>query len=406
MAVKETGAPVNATTSATAQVVDTALFAAIATTSATTTTAGSSQTITVASGPGIVIGMWLTIDTGAALETVQVTAVSGTSVTAIFANAHSGTYNVVANVNRQIMSVGSPSVQAQIAEVDANNRLNTITPDITVTGQTLSASATTNNNIIANTAGFSMLAFVFAGGSTGQYRLEGSIDGTNWTALQKIIIQTGNVPYSWDPNNSSIPGSTTSSAGVYYASIMGLSSIRIRCSSTGTGSLTYSYILTNADTSVLGNYINQNVQIQQGGLSVSVQTGASDGFGTGFNGMFSLPFNLAYNGSSWDRIRKDSYANGPLWMTSGGGTLTATAAAAGTTPIKASAGRLCKVLVTTLGTAQLTFYNNASAASGTIIGIVPANTALGTIIVFDMPASLGITGDYLTNSPATTTAFW
>ena len=144
MAVIEAGAPVPATTGPTAQVVDTALFT-IATTSSTAVTAGSSQTITLASGTGLSSSMWLTVGAGATLETV-LAAISGTSATAFFANAHSGTYNVVANINRQIASIGSPSVRTQIAEVDSNNRLNSILSrpaNSTPTGVSASASSAT-----------------------------------------------------------------------------------------------------------------------------------------------------------------------------------------------------------------------------------------------------------------------
>lgn len=56
----------------------------------------------------------------------------------------------------------------------------------------------------------------------------------------------------------------------------------------------------------------------------------------------------------------------------------------------AGGGRLCKVLVTTLiGANQITFFDSLT-ATGTIIGIVPANSAVGTLITFDMPYSIGL----------------
>jgi hypothetical protein len=400
MAVVEAGAPVLATTAATAQIVDTALFSAIATTSATTTTAGSSQTITVASGTGIVVGMWLTIDAGAALETVQVTAAAGTSVTAIFANVHTGTYNVVANINRQIVSVGSPSVKTQIAEVDTVNRLNTITPDIVVTGQTLSASATTNNNVIANTAGFGTIAFEVTGGSSGNYAVEGTVDGTSW---QNLLNQNILNPQGW-----SVGGSYTgSSVSLVYYMIVGMQSVRFKCSSTGSGSFAYSYVLTNSNSpALLGMGYNSSNIVRVAGNSIVPNTPA-DALFNGQTAIQVLGYGVSYNGSSWDRNRKDTYANGPQWMTTGGGSTKYVASGGGTNVIKASAGRLVKVQVTTLGATALTFYDNASAASGNIVGIIPASMAAGGVpIAFDWPCANGITGDFLAGSPAVSIAYW
>jgi len=142
MAVVESGAPVLATTGTAAQIVDTALFAAIATTSSTTTTAGSSQTITVASGAAMSNPMWLTVDSGAATETV-LAAVSGTSVTAFFTNAHSGTYNVVANVNRQIIGIGDTQTKGNLLTIDVGGSLYSSSPiaNAVIVGKSASATS-------------------------------------------------------------------------------------------------------------------------------------------------------------------------------------------------------------------------------------------------------------------------
>lgn len=59
--------------------------------------------------------------------------------------------------------------------------------------------------------------------------------------------------------------------------------------------------------------------------------------------------------------------------------------------VKAAAGRLVKVIVTVAGSGgTLTVYDNASAASGTILYSVAGTTALGTIADLDIPAANGI----------------
>jgi hypothetical protein len=53
-------------------------------------------------------------------------------------------------------------------------------------------------------------------------------------------------------------------------------------------------------------------------------------------------------------------------------------------------GFLCRVIVNTLGTGVATFYDNPSAASGTVIFIVPASAVAGTIYQVIMPVLTGI----------------
>jgi len=62
------------------------------------------------------------------------------------------------------------------------------------------------------------------------------------------------------------------------------------------------------------------------------------------------------------------------------------------TVVKASPGRLCTVLVTTAnGANAINIFDNASMASGTIIGVVAANASAGTVYDLQMPAANGIT---------------
>jgi hypothetical protein len=86
----------------------------------------------------------------------------------------------------------------------------------------------------------------------------------------------------------------------------------------------------------------------------------------------------------------------PIHQYSGGGDLTVAVTQAqiqaGNVVVRSGQSRLVKILVTTAATAvaALTIFDNATTASGTIIGVVPIGTAVGTLLVFDMPASNGI----------------
>lgn len=67
----------------------------VSTTATTTVSAAGSATITPASMANIVLGMKLNISHGTGTaEDVVVTAITSTTFTAVFANTHSGTYNI------------------------------------------------------------------------------------------------------------------------------------------------------------------------------------------------------------------------------------------------------------------------------------------------------------------------
>lgn len=79
--------------------------------------------------------------------------------------------------------------------------------------------------------------------------------------------------------------------------------------------------------------------------------------------------------------------------------------AAGTTTntiIKGKPGRLCRVLVTTAGTAAVSIFDNASGVTGNIIGAVAANAVAGTMVEAQAPAANGITVQGGASNPAIT----
>lgn len=84
----------------------------------------------------------------------------------------------------------------------------------------------------------------------------------------------------------------------------------------------------------------------------------------------------------------------------------AAGAGSGAEVISAVPGRVVSILVTTLGTAALTLYDNDKpAASGTIVGYVPASTAAGTSIPVNSGAVYGITAGRALNTPAVTVTY-
>lgn len=123
----------------------------------------------------------------------------------------------------------------------------------------------------------------------------------------------------------------------------------------------------------------------------------------------SASFNYAYNGTTWDRLRTLNGATGltgVLRVAMNGSANATLPAAAATVVVKALPGMIGSMLVTTAGTTSLPCYDNASAASGTIIGITPPTTTVGQVIVLQYPATLGITCATATTTPVVTISYF
>ncbi len=90
-----------------------------------------------------------------------------------------------------------------------------------------------------------------------------------------------------------------------------------------------------------------------------------------------------------------------------GGTLTQYVPGnSGVIAVKNSSGRLASVIVIVTGTTQLNFYDNASQASGTPIGAIPANAAVGSVYAFNSPALQGIVANSVANCCAVTICYY
>jgi hypothetical protein len=78
----------------------------------------------------------------------------------------------------------------------------------------------------------------------------------------------------------------------------------------------------------------------------------------------------------------------------------------GVTVVKAGSGRLASVIVTSTGSAQMNIYDNASQASGTIIGAIPADAAVGSVYQFNSPAANGIVANAVASCCAVTICYY
>jgi hypothetical protein len=92
-------------------------------------------------------------------------------------------------------------------------------------------------------------------------------------------------------------------------------------------------------------------------------------------------------------------------LTSGGGQLSAfIPTGASTTTLKRGIGRLCRIIVTSGGTAAFTVFDN-TAASGSVLFASPVTTATGTVFDLALPAQNGITVQNVTSGPAIAVSF-
>lgn len=112
---------------------------------------------------------------------------------------------------------------------------------------------------------------------------------------------------------------------------------------------------------------------------------------------------MVYNGTTFD---PHGGLNGTAYVTSGGSTATPIAVnTAADTVIKATPGRLCRVIVTTTAANPMQIFDNASAGSGALIGALPASPAIGTVYDFQTPAAAGITVKGSATNPAVIVTF-
>jgi predicted secreted protein len=93
-------------------------------------------------------------------------------------------------------------------------------------------------------------------------------------------------------------------------------------------------------------------------------------------------------------------------ITGGVSTVAITAGTVANTVVKATPGRLCRVLVTSVaGAAVTSIFDNATTNSGTVLAAIPASAAIGTVTSFEMPAAAGITVGGASTNPAMTISF-
>jgi hypothetical protein len=236
-----------------------------------------------------------------------------------------------------------------------------------------------------------------------------TISGT-WTATlsfkgssDEAYLGPGSATFPWTLTtytSATTNSSSTTANGTFAGGFPAFAAVEVIATAYTSGTAVVTWHTSTAQPNVLQGYAGQNVGA--GSPSNGLSNTSSGLQVVGFNECFAV------GQSHFDACVKDSYTLGPQWMTIGGYTNTATAAGtAGPTVLKASAGRISHVLITAAGTTSETWYDNASACSGTIIAETPATTSVGQIIVFDTAALNGITACGASGtSPGITTSLY
>jgi hypothetical protein len=193
-----------------------------------------------------------------------------------------------------------------------------------------------------------------------------STDGTNWE--NKRLVR--NLDY--------VISGTTTGVGLWFGNVIERF-FKISVTAISSGTVNATVELTTYP--LVMPFILGSTQENAGGIAGLVRVGITDGTLT--------------------RTPRGS-VNGVQIVSIGGISKTAIAASTSTnTQVKTGVGRLANVLVTTLGTNAMLFYDN-TAASGTIIGAIPASAPVGSLYHFNFPCSNGILAAGNAANPAVT----
>ena len=353
---------------------------------------------------------------------------------------------VAAGVNFYVDSAGSTGTSYTATLASAGNPfayIPAVAPDALTT-----ISMTTNGNTTqVALAGTASVGVVLTGTWTGTITPEVSVDGgTTWAATQ-----------FYNPNTQTFSATVTANGTYQITGTGGASHAHVKCTASMTGTVTGTIRASAqnqalpaqlaASTAVIGAVTvqatsgvaltaDQTNTILRASLYVKQTAAGDQALTLGQSAMAtSIPVTVANNqtavpigvtaGTSLvaDRtntvLRTSLYATntaagdtgltanaaGQLFVTEGGKQTTPIAASAAAAAIKAGAGTLHRILVTTTATVALLFYDSPTQAVGTIIGYIPTTAAIGQSYDIQVPAATGIWCASTTNTPGVTVSW-
>jgi len=355
-------------------------FATTVPTTGTLTSGQATGTITPSSMFGIQVGAVLTVDTGASAEVVMVTAlpsastatvvpVNGAPTTPTFKSTHTPSYTVTGFVYNQ--------------ERDASGE---------------NSGASGKGTAVAAEYEYISGGPALANGTPSQLQYDREV-----AALGKVASNAG-AGFALSSTTAGDTILTPTTPGNFKTLTPGQ---WIRLSGSGTNEYVRvhdSYTIATAPATI---------QLTSPVVNTGQTTATWDVFGA--NGPGQTP--VLWTGEGFEGVLLNDRANtgfARAWQgntvgeaaVTNGGLQTTQATPTSLTVIKASPGRLARILVSVAnGANPILIYDNASAASGTVIGAVAASAAIGTAVDCQMPAANGIT-IAATASAGTITVSW
>ena len=209
----------------------------------------SSSVITIqgnASGIAVPVSGTMTV-TGVATSANQT---NGTQLTAI----GNGTNTVAIKAASTAAVVADPSLVVQISPNQAS-----IPVTLSQTDRTNTGTITTTQSVAINSQGCAVVTVLLTGTWTGTVVFEGTIDNTNWNALNGIVPTTG------------VIASSATGNGNWEIESGGYQQVRIRGNSVATGSLT---VALDAATGIQS--VNLSAPLPTGSNTIGAVTGSGN----------------------------------------------------------------------------------------------------------------------------------
>lgn len=332
-----------------------------------------------------------------------ISAVSTLSNSAEYLSSTSNRLNVNATLS------GSGTVLGDVRVTDGTNVANTLKSDGTAAGQnaqftapaywstgTLTLTLASNSTQwfdLGNYPGISLEVLSNSSAATLTFQTSGDASQTN---VRSNVLQDSNTTIG------SAALSTTSAVASYYGNRAGrYFRVTSNVSGANTASIVLTFYTTPLTLSSLGVQAAQSGTWTVGSNSATGSAFPANAFGNGVKALMTSPTAA----STGNLVAATGNTMGESLVTTGGLVTTSVPTNAANVVIKGSAGRLCRVLVTTTGSTAMQIFDNATTNTGTLIGVLPASAAIGGVYDFSMPAANGITIAGSATNPAVTVSW-
>lgn len=375
-----------------------------------TTNVNASATLTASS---VIIGKVTTDQTTHGttdLVAADNTKIGGVAVDTNSGTKSAGTQRIVIATDQPALTNAQPSNITQVGgiAISSTNPIHGTVSD-----------GTNEANVVANDTGYNGVAtnnttktLTFTTSSSGAQQLLANTDVRGyssvilvWTAIGSGLAAAGQFspnsggtyysPVSWTNylSSSASPGAIGIVANNPYGSPTVGDYFRINITALTSGTVSGYVILSTAPITNRPQFV---------GTGANANTGSVVPSGAIYQGLIAKTASPTA-ASTGNLVGALADVMGSQLVTTGGLVTTAIASGtAGNTVVKASAGRICNILITTTNTNPMQVFDNSTTNSGTVIACLPASPTVGTTYTFNMPAANGITVGGSATNPGVT----